>query len=225
MLVVAASENASKTCVEYTFTWQGADFPDSMLQATHDLFDSLPTRVVGRDNTKWAPPIMTIPMPEQKSFSLSRVYDVSFDAVVADLSWRNPILNGSEATQWKFLQENAAEPQVGDRRLFEAEYPGLGHVRHMEQLRKLVRKERTMEQEVEVVENSMMSGMTCQCWRMFVVAASDDASKACVEYTFTWQGADVPDSLLQATRDLLDSLPARAAGRDSTKWEAPIMPT
>merc|ERR1711959_847111 len=198
------------------------DCPDSVLQVIRENFDSLPARAVTRDNTKWALPVMPVPTSEEKSFSLSRVYDVSFEAVAADLSWRNPIINGSEATQWKFLQENAAEPQVGDRRLFAAEYPGLGHVRHMERLRKVVCKERTMELEVEVVENSMMSGMTSQSWCMVVVAASDDASKACVEYTFTWQGADVPDSMLQATHDLFNSLPARVVGRDTAKWALPI---
>merc|ERR1712139_645837 len=149
-----------------------------------------------------------IPASGQKSFSLAHVYNVSFEAVAADLSWTNPILNGNEDTQWKFLQENGAEPQIGDQRLFEAENPGLGHVR-------------TMELEVEVVENSMMSGMACQRWCMLVVAASDDASKTCVDYSFTWQGVDVPDSLYQATRDLFDSLPARAAAADKTiTWPA-----
>merc|ERR1712072_551569 len=217
MLVVAASDDASKACVEYTMTWQGEDCPDSLLQAIRDNFESLPTRAVTRDNTKWALPVMPVPSSEEKSFSFSRVYDVSFEAVAADLSWRNPIINGSEDTQWKFLQENVAEPQVGDQRLFEAEYPGLGHVRHMERLRKVVHEERIMELEVEVLENSLMTDVSDQRFRMVVVAASDDASKACLEYTFTWRGMGVPDSLLQAVRDLFDSLPLRTAAAAAEK--------
>merc|ERR1711881_542701 len=224
MVVVAASDDASKACVEYTYTWQGAEFPDAVYQATRALFDSLPARAAHRDNSQWALPVMPIPASAQKSFSLAHVYNVSFEAVAADLSWTNPIINGSEDTQWKFLQQNGAEPQIGDQRLFEAEYPGLGHVRHLERLCKVVRKERTMELEAEVVENSMLSDMTCQHWRMVVVAAADDASKACVEYTYTWQGADFPDAVYQATRDLFDSLPARAAQRDNSQWALPVMP-
>merc|ERR1711959_349159 len=91
------------------------DCPDSVLQVIRENFDSLPTRAVTRDNTKWALPVMPVPSSEEKSFSFSRVYDVSFEAVAADLSWRNPIINGNKDTQWKFFKIMLPNPRLAIR--------------------------------------------------------------------------------------------------------------